>query len=574
MSRVSLIEQLYTEKKSVLEFNYDTLSAPSIYSLFTQQDINELARVATSLRYSANIDKKYELIDAIMNRRGFRKAHAGTNRVVYNCLEDIRFVAKVAIDKVGMRDTPAEFNNQNFFKPFCCKVFEVDQSGVIGFVERVNPITSIEEFASVGEDIFNMLVGKIIGKYVLDDIGATKYMNYGLRNNGFGPVILDFPYAYELDGNKMICRNMVDTPHGKITCGGEIDYDESFDHLVCSKCGKTYKARELENDKKIKLIMNDERGSDIMATRSRIMIDGKVYKDSMLTTKTYITKEQFSSTRTNGVDLNQDTFVVDGTINLRSKSKKQKMKDHYNSILIDNYNNKTTATPAKIDMIPKKDKSKEESIKDEKIERESLHGINNITYGEEEITGIEYVIVHDSNNEIKEEKIKIDDSTPVLVEEKKVESVIEDEIIEEPISETIKESIKNDKPNEEGNDILEEILESASNVKETLSKPDITVTINKVSSEDTKPKEKKNAPITQELVDEIITSMHDDKTGKENKSTVEYNISNDALDDYEENDMDDAMEFSTYVNQAKAVRRDKKKRKDKHFKSDDDMSEF
>ena len=262
MSRVSLIEQLYKKKKSALEFNYDRLWSPPIMSMFTPYDIQELYRIATSLRYASRIKEKYKMIDDVMNRRGFIKAHSGTNRVVYNCLEDPTFVAKVAIDRVGLQDTPAEFKNQEFFKPFCCKIFEVHPSGVIGFVERVNPITSIEEFYSVSDDIFNMMYTKIIGKYVVDDLGAEKFMNYGIRQdtNGytFGPVIIDYPYAYELDGAKLICNRLIQTPQGAFPCGGEIDYDSSLSHLRCTKCGKEYKAMDLKkNTKNITIIKGD-----------------------------------------------------------------------------------------------------------------------------------------------------------------------------------------------------------------------------------------------------------------------------------------------------------------------------
>ena len=126
MSRVSIKEQLYVKRKSALDFDYDALWAPPIRSLLSQEDINELYRIATSLRYNGNIEKKYELIDAVMRPRGFRRGNCGTNRVVYNFLELPTFVAKIDLDKVGMKDSPAEFKNQNFFKPFCCKIHEVD----------------------------------------------------------------------------------------------------------------------------------------------------------------------------------------------------------------------------------------------------------------------------------------------------------------------------------------------------------------------------------------------------------------------------------------------------------------
>ena len=182
MSRVDIIDKLYaSKKKSALEFNYDNLRAPYINMLFTPQDIQELYRIATSIKLNGKIEEKYRLIDAVMNRRGFKFYIRGTNRAVYRFLEDPSFVAKAALDKVGLGDSVAEYKNQEFLKPFCCKIFEVDPSGVIAFVERVNPITSLDEFLSVADDIFNMMVTKIIGKYIMDDVGTTKFMNYGIR---------------------------------------------------------------------------------------------------------------------------------------------------------------------------------------------------------------------------------------------------------------------------------------------------------------------------------------------------------------------------------------------------------
>ena len=140
MSRVDLLEKMYIEDITN-EFDYDKIWAPPLYSLMSFTDTQDLYHIATSLKYNGNIEKKYELIDQIMRSRGFRKAHAGTNRVVYNFLEYPYIVAKVAIDKVGVNDSPAEFRNQNFFKPFCCKIHEVDPTGVISIVERVNPIS-------------------------------------------------------------------------------------------------------------------------------------------------------------------------------------------------------------------------------------------------------------------------------------------------------------------------------------------------------------------------------------------------------------------------------------------------
>lgn len=298
MSRVSLIEQLYTpKKKSALEFNYDNLWAPPIRFFLSQQDINELYKIATSLKYNDNIEKKYELIDAVMRPRGFKRGNCGTNRVVYNFLEDTSFCMKIALDRVGINDSPREYKNQEFFKPFCCKIFEVDPTGVIACVERVNPISSLEEFVSIADDVFNMMVTKIIGKYVVDDLGTEKFMNYGIRYNSngvaFGPVVLDYPYAYELDGAKLRCAKPIQIGNREFACGGEIDYDSGLNNLVCCKCGRHYSARELaKDDSNILKFYSDD---DQCKMRARIVreTDGTIIKDSGRSSKIYMTKEEY-----------------------------------------------------------------------------------------------------------------------------------------------------------------------------------------------------------------------------------------------------------------------------------------
>ena len=170
---------------------------------------------------------------------------SGTNRVVYRFADDYSFVLKIAIDKVGCRDNPMEMVNQHLLKPFVTKCFDVTPCGTVGMFERVVPITYREEFLSIADDVFN-LINNLIGKYVIDDIGEKYYQNYGIRNC-FGPVLLDYPYVYELDGAKLRC-NTVD-PITNLACLGEIDYDIGYNDLVCKKCGKRYIATDLKTVK-------------------------------------------------------------------------------------------------------------------------------------------------------------------------------------------------------------------------------------------------------------------------------------------------------------------------------------
>lgn len=180
-NRDYILDRLRSKTMSIDEFNYERLQAPPISSMFTPQDIAELNRLARSLKYAAKPDVKLKEIDMIMRRRGFVKFIGGTNRIAYRPLENNTFLVKVAIDAVGCGDNPREFQNQFIFKPFVCKVFEVTPCGTLGVFERVNPITSREEFLSIAEDIYYVISNWFIGEYVLEDFGTKFFLNWAIR---------------------------------------------------------------------------------------------------------------------------------------------------------------------------------------------------------------------------------------------------------------------------------------------------------------------------------------------------------------------------------------------------------
>ena len=242
MGRISVIDRLYAQRRTALDFSYDNLYARPLLSLLSPYDIEELRKIATSIKLSAKPKVKYAMIENILAPRGFKKIASGTNRVCYKYLDDQSICIKVAIDKVGMNDNPNEFRNQFLLKPFVTKVFEVSPCGTVGLFERVVPITTVEEYISIAEDVFKLIITQIVGRYVLDDIGTDYFQNIGVRP-GFGPVLLDFPYVYELDGNKLFCNKR--DPVTRRPCGGEIDYDAGFNKLICTKCGKRYYAHQL-----------------------------------------------------------------------------------------------------------------------------------------------------------------------------------------------------------------------------------------------------------------------------------------------------------------------------------------
>jgi len=252
MARADVINILYSKDKSPLEFNFDSLWIPSMYQYIGMYEIEKLYNITTSVKYSSKIEEKYKEINNIMTYLNFRKIGSGTNRVVYVNYDDTRFVAKISIDTIGLKDNWAEFKNQNLLKPFVTKMFEVSQCGTVGFSERVDPILNQLEFASMAGDIFDLLTKFIIGKYILEDIGTKYFMNWGIRK-GFGPCLLDYPYVFELDGRKMYCTRPKIRGTKFPLCEGVIDYDDGFNNLVCTECGKEYFARDLSKKDKSKL---------------------------------------------------------------------------------------------------------------------------------------------------------------------------------------------------------------------------------------------------------------------------------------------------------------------------------
>lgn len=247
-------------------FNYDRLqeSVP-LYSLFSMDEINALYKIATSIRYAGNKRKKLDEIAKIMKPKGFSRLAGGTNRVVYYHPDIPDMIWKIATDDTGLNDNPSEMYNQNFIKPYCCKVFSCHPSGVIASLERVERFVNYYEFECNRDCIFEIITKILIGKYVLEDFGIDYFMNWGIRV-GFGPVILDFPYIYELDGSKLKCGLRLED--GTI-CNGEIDYTPGFNKLVCTKCGAEHRARELGSKLKDSSMDLERKGKTMKITIMR-----------------------------------------------------------------------------------------------------------------------------------------------------------------------------------------------------------------------------------------------------------------------------------------------------------------
>lgn len=291
MATFSALDIMRMKPKTNMEAEFDAMMIPHWTNYLTPFDVENLRRIATSKKYAGNMNLKYRMIDNIMKSRGFARLGAGTNRIVYKFYEDPRFVCKVAVDSVGIKDNPAEYNNQWLLRPYCSRMFWVSPCGTVGFAERLLPITSAEEFKLVADCIFEVLVNRILGKYIIEDVGTKYYMNWAART-GFGVCLIDYPYLFELDGAKLICSNIL--PNG-YSCGGEIDYDDGFNELVCLRCGKTYTASDLKKDSTHNKIIISKGGTNPMNVKIRK--GGKILVQS--NESNFITKPHPRRTPTN-----------------------------------------------------------------------------------------------------------------------------------------------------------------------------------------------------------------------------------------------------------------------------------
>ena len=73
MAKLDILDILKTKNMNPLEFHFENLWIPPINYYLTQQDIDELRSIATSVRLSSKIQQKYNMIDTIMRRRGFKR---------------------------------------------------------------------------------------------------------------------------------------------------------------------------------------------------------------------------------------------------------------------------------------------------------------------------------------------------------------------------------------------------------------------------------------------------------------------------------------------------------------------
>lgn len=265
LARLETINRLtsYNESLKFTISDWNKMSKPPLISYVPPNVIEQVRQVVDSVRLMNLPSKKYKMVNEILSPLGIKPLASGTNRRTFYVEYDPSVVIKIASDRVGKRDNLSEFRLQEVVKPFCTKTFDVTPDGVMSLVERVETMTSYQFKYVYTGDIFDFIMLILDRGYIMEDIGGNFHKNWGLRV-GFGPVILDYPYVFEVDYTKLRC-SFVD-PITKEKCDGYLDYDYSkgMSEIVCTKCGTRYSARSLAIEYNKESIINTRKRDNEM----------------------------------------------------------------------------------------------------------------------------------------------------------------------------------------------------------------------------------------------------------------------------------------------------------------------
>ena len=226
------------------EEDWDKMSKPPLTTYVPAPIIDQLRSIVNNVKLMNNPSKKYELVNELFATIGLKPLASGTNRRTFYCTYDPTVVIKIASDRVGKSDNLSEFTLQKLIKPFCTKSFDVTPDGVVALVERVETMKEADFKKVYASDVFDFTFEILRRGYVMEDIGGNFYKNWGIRF-GFGPVILDYPYIFELDWTKLRCSHK--DVHTGYLCDGylDYDYDKGMSEIICTKCGTRYTAKYL-----------------------------------------------------------------------------------------------------------------------------------------------------------------------------------------------------------------------------------------------------------------------------------------------------------------------------------------
>ncbi len=176
-------------------------------------------------------NEKYLMIKDIFTKHNISYSHLGTGTNRATIMID-GYCLEFALDYDGMIDNRREFLYSKALQPYAVKVYECTPSGLFCIEEYVDILDKTDfDDPSVQKEMREIL-SEVSDMFLIGDVGINpkNYVNWGRRPDG-SLVMLDFAYVYNVKYGTFTC-----------SCDDEtiLQYDNNYDNLICSKCGRKY----------------------------------------------------------------------------------------------------------------------------------------------------------------------------------------------------------------------------------------------------------------------------------------------------------------------------------------------
>lgn len=203
--------------------------------LFDPVTVKDLFSIMNSC---SNNHRKADMVVKYLKDMKFKEVDLGTNII---CMENKKYddvVFKIALDPCGIEDN---FNDVWLSEeiPEYSRVYAHHRTGIVSVHKRYKVFDSQHSIQRYHKQIMKLL-RRLSKDYLIVDLSPINIKNYGTDKKG-QLVIIDGSDMIKLNSgvSEFRCTELINKNNTKFKeCGGELEYDEIFQYLVCKKCGK------------------------------------------------------------------------------------------------------------------------------------------------------------------------------------------------------------------------------------------------------------------------------------------------------------------------------------------------
>lgn len=224
---------------------YESMKISDFISKKKLAKINEIADKPTN-----DLERSMDKIEDIMNDAGYKTMSTGTNRMVFTHPDYKDVIFKVAFDWHGKEANQREYLDRDISDSLVY-TYLISEDYTFIVQEKVTVFT--KDTVKGREDDIRKMLKPLEKKLLLCDCKIANYKNFGYRKDGsvclldHGDTIplpkyqSDIVNVQEDFNTELVCKKVIDdtNPNKMKMCGGKLKYDrETYNHLVCKKCGQ------------------------------------------------------------------------------------------------------------------------------------------------------------------------------------------------------------------------------------------------------------------------------------------------------------------------------------------------